>query len=135
MTKSMFANILKWLTTGAALGALAVALTAFNTNPAAAQEIKELKIALLPTDNPDQEIKAHKPMTDHLAKILGISVKVQIGIDYTAVMKRIAGDLDTDGLKHGRHTVEKVPHDGRHDLPVAGQCQSTRLTVEQFQVP
>lgn len=89
MAKSIFRNTLKWLTTGAALGALAVAFTTSNTDPAAAQELKELKIALLPTDTPDEEIKAHKPMTDHLAKALGIPVKVQIGIDYTAVIEAL----------------------------------------------
>ena len=82
MTKSICRNTLKWLTTCAALGALAVAITTYTTNAAGAQELKELKIALLPTDTPDEEIKAHKPMTDHLAKALGIPVTVQIGIDY-----------------------------------------------------
>ncbi len=89
MTKSICRNTLKWLTTCAALGALAVAITTYTTNAAGAVELKELKIALLPTDTPDEEIKAHKPMTDHLAKALGIPVKVQIGIDYTAVIEAL----------------------------------------------
>ena len=38
MTKSIFANISKWLTTGAALGALVAALNAFNPDPAGAAE-------------------------------------------------------------------------------------------------
>ena len=89
MTKSIIRNTLKWLTTGAALGALAVAITTYTTNPVGAAELKELIIALLPNDNPEGEIKAHKPMTDHLEKALGIPIKVQIGIDYTAVIEAL----------------------------------------------
>lgn len=89
MTKSIIRNTLKWLTTGAALGALAVAITTYTTNPVGAAELKELIIALLPNDNPEEEIKAHKPMTDHLEKALGIPIKVQIGIDYTAVIEAL----------------------------------------------
>ena len=46
MTKSIFRNTLKWLTTGAALGALAVAIITYATNPVGAAELKELKILL-----------------------------------------------------------------------------------------
>lgn len=71
----------------AVLTALALAILA--TGPARAAELTELKIALLPNESPDAEIKKHATMTQHLEKHLGIPVKVQVGIDYTAVIEAL----------------------------------------------
>ena len=63
-----------------------MALATLVAGPVQAAELAELKIALLPNESPDAEIKKHATMTGHLEKHLGIPVKVQVGIDYTAVI-------------------------------------------------
>jgi phosphonate transport system substrate-binding protein len=57
--------------------------------PSSAAEMKVLRIALLPNEAPDKELKKHATMTNHLEKILGMKVKVQVGIDYTAVIEAL----------------------------------------------
>ena len=78
----MIAGIMKRIGTFAALAALVA-------GPVQAADLTELKIALLPNESPDAEIKKHATMTDHLEEHLGIPVKVQVGIDYTAVIEAL----------------------------------------------
>ncbi len=77
------------LTILSVFGALALALSPVVSAPASAAEMKELRIALLPNEAPDKELKKHATMTQHLEKILGMKVKVQVGIDYTAVIEAL----------------------------------------------
>ncbi len=64
-------------------------LVGLLASSATSAELKELRIALLPNEQPDKEITAHAPMTRHLEKVLGIPVKVIVAIDYTAVIEAI----------------------------------------------
>jgi len=72
-----------------ALGVFAVGLSPLISVPSSAAEMKVLRIALLPNEAPDKELKKHATMTNHLEKILGMKVKVQVGIDYTAVIEAL----------------------------------------------
>ncbi|MDH3582410.1 MAG: PhnD/SsuA/transferrin family substrate-binding protein, partial [Hyphomicrobiales bacterium] len=80
---------LRKLAVFAVLGALIVAFSAQMSTPSLAAEMKELRIALLPNEAPDKEINKHATMSKHLEKILGMPVKVQVGIDYTAVIEAL----------------------------------------------
>lgn len=83
------AYLQKKLTILAVLGVLVVGLSPFILVTSSAAEMKELRIALLPNEAPDKELKKHATMTNHLEKILGMKVKVQVGIDYTAVIEAL----------------------------------------------
>ena len=83
----MKTSIMKRTGIFAALTAMALAILV--TGPVRAAELTELKIALLPNESPDAELKKHATMTQHLEKHLGIPVKVQVGIDYTAVIEAL----------------------------------------------
>jgi len=83
------AYLQKKLTILAVLGLLVVGLSPFILVTSSAAEMKELRIALLPNEAPDKELKKHATMTNHLEKILGMKVKVQVGIDYTAVIEAL----------------------------------------------
>ena len=77
------------LTILAVLGVLSVTVLPFISATLSAAEMKELRIGLLPNEAPDVEIKKHATMTQHLEKILGMKVKVQVGIDYTAIIEAL----------------------------------------------
>ncbi len=83
----MITSIMRRTGTLAALAMLAV--VSLVAGPVQAAELTELKIALLPNESPDAEIKKHATMTQHLEKHLGIPVVVQVGIDYTAVIEAL----------------------------------------------
>ena len=83
----MITSIMRRTRTLAALAMLAV--VSLVAGPVQAAELTELKIALLPNESPDAEIKKHATMTQHLEKHLGIPVVVQVGIDYTAVIEAL----------------------------------------------
>ncbi|MDP7099741.1 MAG: phosphate/phosphite/phosphonate ABC transporter substrate-binding protein [Nitrospinaceae bacterium] len=83
---------LRNLTVLAVIGTLGIALSPLMSVPSSAAEMKELRIALLPNEAPDKELKKHATMTNHLEKILGMKVKVQVGIDYTAVIEALRNE-------------------------------------------
>jgi len=93
MLFKIFLNTMKRFAIVAAVFAVFVIVGTQSTlQEASAGEIKELRIALLPNEQPDKEIKAHETMTRHLSKALGIPVKVIVGIDYTAVIEALRND-------------------------------------------
>lgn len=85
-------NLLRKCMVLSILGVFAVGLSPLMSVPSSAAEMKELRIGLLPNDAPAAEIKKHATMTQHLEKILGMKVKVQVGIDYTAVIEALRND-------------------------------------------
>ena len=85
MSANYLTRNLKRLGTSVVVAALAVLFSGVLM----AAELKVLTIALAPNEAPDIEIKKHATMTKHLEKHLGIPVKVQVGIDYTAVTEAL----------------------------------------------
>ena len=108
------------------LGALAVALSPLMSAPSSAAELTELRIALLPNEAPDKELKKHATMTKHLEKILGLKVKVQVGIDYTAVIEALRyGHVDVAYLGPFSYVLANEATKGNVEPLVVGVRKSS----------
>ena len=113
--------LLRKLPVLAVLGALAVALAPLMSAPSMAAEMKELRIGLLPNDAPDVEIKKHATMTQHLEKILGMKVKVQVGIDYTAIIEALRNKhIDVAYLGPFSYVLADIATEGNIEPLVVG---------------
>ena len=74
--------------------------------------MKELRIALLPNEAPDKELSKHATMTQHLEKVLGKKVKVQVGIDLRPSSKPCATTMSMSPISAvflcaGRYSDER----------------------------
>lgn len=117
---------LRKLTAFAVLGALTVALSPFMSAPSLAAEMKVLRIALLPNEAPDKEINKHATMSQHLEKILGMKVKVQVGIDYTAVIEALRNDhVDVAYLGPFSYVLADIATKGNVEPLVVGVRKKT----------
>ena len=103
------------------LGVFAVGLSPFMSVPSSAAEMKELRIALLPNEAPDKELSKHATMTQHLEKVLGMKVKVQVGIDYTAVIEALRNNhVDVAYLGPFSYVLADIATNGNVEPLVVG---------------
>ncbi|MCG8605157.1 phosphate/phosphite/phosphonate ABC transporter substrate-binding protein, partial [bacterium] len=118
--------LLRKLPIFAVLGALAVALSPLLSAPLMAAEMKELRIGLLPNEAPDIEIKKHATMTQHIEKILGLTVKVQVGIDYTAIIEALRNKhIDVAYLGPFSYVLADIATEGNVEPLVVGVRKKT----------
>jgi len=114
------------LTILAVLGVLSVTVSPFISATLSAAEMKELRIGLLPNEAPDVEIKKHATMTQHLEKILGMKVKVQVGIDYTAIIEALRNKhIDVAYLGPFSYVLAEIATDGNIEPLVVGVRKKT----------
>ena len=114
------------LTILAVLGVLSVTVLPFISATLSAAEMKELRIGLLPNEAPDVEIKKHATMTQHLEKILGMKVKVQVGIDYTAIIEALRNKhIDVAYLGPFSYVLADIATDGNIEPLVVGVRKKT----------
>ena len=114
------------LTILAVLGVLSVTVLPFISATLSAAEMKELRIGLLPNEAPDIEIKKHATMTQHLEKILGMKVKVQVGIDYTAIIEALRNKhIDVAYLGPFSYVLAEIATDGNIEPLVVGVRKKT----------
>ena len=114
------------LTILAVLGVLSVTVLPFISATLSAAEMKELRIGLLPNEAPDVEIKKHATMTQHLEKILGMKVKVQVGIDYTAIIEALRNKhIDVAYLGPFSYVLAEIATDGNIEPLVVGVRKKT----------
>jgi phosphonate transport system substrate-binding protein len=114
------------LTVLAVLGVLSVTVLPFISATLSAAEMKELRIGLLPNEAPDVEIKKHATMTQHLEKILGMKVKVQVGIDYTAIIEALRNKhIDVAYLGPFSYVLAEIATDGNIEPLVVGVRKKT----------
>jgi phosphonate transport system substrate-binding protein len=114
-------RLLKKLMVLSVLGVFAMGLMPFISAPSSAAEMKVLRIGLLPNDAPENEIKKHATMTEHLEKILGMKVKVQVGIDYTAVIEALRNDhIDVAYLGPFSYVLADIATKGNVEPRVVG---------------
>ena len=114
------------LTILAVLGVLSVTVLPFISATLSAAEMKELRIGLLPNEAPDVEIKKHATMTQHLEKILGMKVKVQVGIDYTAIIEALCNKhIDVAYLGPFSYVLAEIATEGNVEPLVVGVRKKT----------
>ena len=114
------------LTILAVLGVLSVTVLPLISATLSAAEMKELRIGLLPNEAPDVEIKKHATMTQHLEKILGMKVKVQVGIDYTAIIEALCNKhIDVAYLGPFSYVLADIATDGNIEPLVVGVRKKT----------
>jgi len=114
------------LTILAVLGVLSVTVLPFISATLSAAEMKELRIGLLPNEAPDVEIKKHATMTQHLEKILGMKVKVQVGIDYTAIIEALRNKhIDVAYLGPFSYVLAEIATEGNIEPLVVGVRKKT----------
>jgi len=114
-------RLLRKLVMLSVLGVFAVGLMSLMPVPSSAAEMKELRIGLLPNEAPDVEIKKHATMTQHLEKILGMKVKVQVGIDYTAIIEALRNKhIDVAYLGPFSYVLADIATEGNIEPLVVG---------------
>ncbi len=67
--------------------AILLVLSACQTQKSETEEIKVLRMGLIPADDAEQMLRDYEPVREYLSEKLGIPVEIKVASDYTAVIE------------------------------------------------
>jgi phosphonate transport system substrate-binding protein len=86
----------------------------------AGEPLKELRVSAIPDENPNELMRIHTPLSEYLAKELGVPVKYNNVVDYAATVEGLAAKK-LDMVWYGGFTFTQARKRTGNAIPVASR--------------